>query len=55
MTHKERTPEVTHKIMSAIKSKDTKPELLLRKALWKNKIRLRKNYKIILIIGETKL
>ena len=45
MTHKERTPEVTHKIMSAIKSKDTKPELLLRKALWKNKIRYRVNYK----------
>lgn len=45
VTHKERTPEVTHKIMSAIKSKDTKPELLLRKALWKNKIRYRVNYK----------
>ena len=45
MTHKERTPEVTHKIMSAIKSKDTKPELLLRKALWKYGIRYRVNYK----------
>ena len=45
MTHKERTPEVTHKIMSAIKSKDTKTELILRKALWKNKISYRVNYK----------
>lgn len=45
MAYKERKPEVTHKIMSAIKSKDTKPELLLRKALWKNKIRYQVNYK----------
>lgn len=32
------------KIMSCIKSKDTKPEVLLRKALWKRGIRYRKNY-----------
>ena len=31
--------EVTSKVMSANKGKDTKPELLLRKELWKNNIR----------------
>lgn len=41
---KQRTPEVTHKIMSSIKSKNTKPELILRKALWHNGIRYRTNY-----------
>ena len=40
-----RVPEITHKIMSAIKSKDTKPELMLRKELWRRKLRYRKNYK----------
>ena len=35
-----------HKCMSAIHSKDTKPELLLRKALWHRGIRYRKNYKV---------
>ena len=35
-----------HKCMSAIRSKDTKPELLLRKALWHRGIRYRKNYKV---------
>lgn len=40
-----RNPEVTHKIMSSIKSKDTKPELLLRKALWHKNMRYRVNYK----------
>lgn len=34
---------VTHRIMSAIKSKDTEPELLLRKALWKLGLRYRVN------------
>lgn len=42
---KERTPEITHKIMSSIKQKDTEPELLLRKALWERGLRYRKNYK----------
>ena len=42
---KERDPKVTHKIMSAIPSKDTEPELLLRKALWKENLRYRVNYK----------
>ena len=41
----ERTPEITHKIMSAVKSKDTEPELMLRKALWHTGLRYRKNYK----------
>jgi DNA mismatch endonuclease (patch repair protein) len=43
---KERTKELTHKIMSAIKSKDTKPEVFYRKALWKWGIRYRKNVKL---------
>lgn len=40
-----RDPETTHKIMSAVKSKDTKPELKLRKALWHKNLRFRVNYK----------
>lgn len=31
--------------MSAVKSKDTRPELSLRKELWRRKLRYRKNYK----------
>lgn len=38
-----RTPEITHKIMSAVKSKNTKPELLLRRALWAKGMRYRVN------------
>lgn len=38
-----RNAETTHKIMSAIKSKDTEPELLVRKALWKDGYRYRIN------------
>lgn len=45
MTTKERDPKVTHKIMSAIPSKNTEPELMLRKALWKENLRYRVNYK----------
>jgi DNA mismatch endonuclease (patch repair protein) len=47
MMHKgsERDSQITHKIMSSIPSKDTKPELLLRKALWNQKLRYRVNYK----------
>ncbi|MFC1478060.1 very short patch repair endonuclease [Candidatus Margulisiibacteriota bacterium] len=41
-----RSPEVTYKIMSAIKSKNTKPEVILGKHLWKLGLRYRKNYKI---------
>ena len=40
-----RTPEITHKIMSAVKSKDTKPELALRQALWARGLRYRVNVK----------
>ncbi len=45
MASKERDPKVTHKIMSAIPSKDTEPELMLRKALWKENLRYRVNYR----------
>lgn len=38
------TKEQRHKNMQHIRSKDTKIELILRKALWKKKIRYRKNY-----------
>lgn len=38
-----RDPQITHKIMSAIRSKNTKPELALRKALWKRGMRYRIN------------
>lgn len=38
------TKEQRHKNMKNIKSKDTKIELILRKALWTNGIRYRKNY-----------
>ena len=40
-----RTPEITHKIMSAIKSKDTRPEIMLRKELWHRGLRFQKNVK----------
>jgi len=40
-----RDPQITHKIMSAVKSKDTRPELALRKALWHHGLRFRVNYK----------
>ena len=42
---KPRDPKTTSKIMSAIKSKDTRPELILRKALWKKNYRYFVNYK----------
>ena len=35
----------SHKAMSQIKGKDTKIEIILRKALWHRGIRYRKNYK----------
>ena len=43
-----RTPEITHKIMSAIKPKNTNPEMLLRKALWQKGLRYRVNVTKIL-------
>ena len=39
--------EKSHKNMSRIKGKDTSIELALRKALWANGIRYRKNYKAL--------
>ena len=45
MNGQKRDPAVTHKIMSAVKSKDTRPELKLRKALWREGLRYRVNYK----------
>lgn len=39
-----RNPDVTHKIMSSIKSKNTQPEIILRKALWQKNLRYRVNY-----------
>jgi len=42
-----RTPEITRKIMSAIKSTNTKPEMLLRKALWKKGLRYRVNCRLL--------
>jgi len=44
---KERKPEVTHKIMSAIHSKDTKPELSLRTELWRRGLHYQKNKKTL--------
>jgi DNA mismatch endonuclease (patch repair protein) len=38
------TTEQRHKCMSRVKSKNTSIEILLRKALWHNGIRYRKNY-----------
>ena len=45
---KPRTNEITHKIMSSVHSKDTNPEVLLCKALWKRGMRYRKNVSSIL-------
>lgn len=42
-----RTSETTHKIMSAIKSKNTRPELALRRALWVRGMRFRVNLKTL--------
>lgn len=39
------TKEQRHKNMQRIRSVDTKPEILLRKALWRRGYRYRKNYK----------
>lgn len=40
-----RDPKVTHRIMSAIKSTGTRPEIILRKKLWHSNMRYRVNYK----------
>lgn len=41
------TPEQRHKNMSRIRSKDTRIELILRKALWQKGYRYRKNYSFL--------
>ena len=43
------TPEQRRKNMQAVKNKDSKIELLLRKALWNNGIRYRKNVKTMVV------
>ena len=45
MPRSPRDPQVTHKIMASIHSKDTAPELALRKALFSRGLRFRVNYK----------
>lgn len=40
-----RDPTITHRIMSSIPSKGTRPEIILRKALWNENLRYRVNYK----------
>jgi DNA mismatch endonuclease (patch repair protein) len=40
-----RDPAITHKIMSSVKSKNTRPEIALRKALWHQGLRFRVNHK----------
>jgi len=42
-----RDAETTYRIMSAIKSKDTKPEIILGKAMWALGLRYRKHVKDI--------
>lgn len=44
---KELTKAQRHKIMSHVRSKDTRPELCLRKSLWHAGIHYRKNYKAL--------
>lgn len=41
------TQEQRHKNMSHIRGKNTKPEILLRKALWHRGLRYWKNYKML--------
>ena len=41
------TPEQRHKNMQAVKNKDSQIELLLRKELWKQGLRYRKNSKTV--------
>ena len=42
-----RDPKITTKIMSAIHSQDTKPEMLIRKALFRDGFRYRVHYKAL--------
>ena len=47
MANNERSKDITHKIMSSIPSKGTKPELLLRHELWARGLRYRVNVSTI--------
>lgn len=38
-----RSPDITHRIMSSVKSKNTRPERALRKELWRRGLRYRNN------------
>ena len=40
-----RDPRITYQIMSRVRSKDTKPELLVRKELWRRGYRYRLHYR----------
>lgn len=42
-----REPEINHRVMSSIRGKDTKIEVLLRKALFRDGYRYRKNDRIL--------
>ena len=42
-----RDKSTTYRIMSAVKSKDTGPEILLGKTMWKLGLRYRKHYKML--------
>ena len=42
-----REKEVTYRIMSAVKSKNTKPERMLASEMWRLGLRYRKQYKMI--------
>lgn len=42
-----RSSETTHKIMSAIKSRNTRPELALRRELWRRGLRYRANVRAL--------
>lgn len=42
-----RSPEETRKIMSKIRSRNTKPELILRKELWRRGLRYRSNVRTL--------
>ena len=39
------SPQQRHKAMAAVRSKDTKPEMIVRKGLWKRGFRYRLNHK----------
>ena len=39
------TPQQRHKTMAAIRGKNTKPEMIVRRGLWKRGVRYRLNHK----------